>query len=442
MSQPAYTAMTGRERKDRSLVAGESAKVFFEAIRSRYTKEQYERRLITFLERLGMDVDYFVAKAKQDPSWGQKAVLDYMLKEKERFLGKEIEASSARSKMKPIKLLLEMNDVTGVNWGKVSKMMPPARRYALDRSPTVQELRQIVANSDLRFQAIILTMASSGIRVGAWDYLDWGHVEPLKMEGRVVAAKLTVYVGEPEEYVTFVTPEAYSKLLEYMRFREAHGEKVTPGSPLARDRWQTTRGGHGWNFVGRAEVPLRLQSLGVKRLFEDMMWRLGYRKQKKRRHEFSIHSVRKFFKTRAETAMRPINVETLVGHSTGISDSYYRPTDKELLEDYLNAVPLLTVSEAEEVRRESQASQSRTEDRIAHLEELVARIATQEGQQAASLGHGRSEGTSRGGASVKVVKAEEVENLITEGWEPTLTLPDGRVVMKGEPHDDGSLGGT
>jgi hypothetical protein len=33
---------------------------------------------------------------------------------------------------------------------------------------------------------------------GAWDYLNWGHVEPLKMEGRVVAAKLTVYAGSRE----------------------------------------------------------------------------------------------------------------------------------------------------------------------------------------------------------------------------------------------------
>ena len=64
--------MTGRERKDRSLVQGESAKVFFEAIRSRYTSEQYERRLITFLEFVGMDVDGFVTKAKLDPSWGRR----------------------------------------------------------------------------------------------------------------------------------------------------------------------------------------------------------------------------------------------------------------------------------------------------------------------------------------------------------------------------------
>ena len=41
--------------------------------------------------------------------------------------------------------------------------------------------------------------------------------------------------------------------------------------------------------------------------------------------------------------MRPINVEMLMGHSTGISDSYYRPNENELLSDYLNAIPEITI---------------------------------------------------------------------------------------------------
>jgi hypothetical protein len=42
--------------------------------------------------------------------------------------------------------------------------------------------------------------------------------------------------------------------------------------------------------------------------------------------------------------MKPINVEVLMSHSTGVSDSYYRPLEKELLEDYLKAVDLLTIN--------------------------------------------------------------------------------------------------
>lgn len=105
-------------------------------------------------------MDEFVNKARKDPRLGAEGRPDYMLNEKGRFFSKEMEASSVRSKMKPVNLLLEMDDVTGVNCSKVSKIMPSARRYALNRAPTVQELGQIVVDSGMRLQAIELTMAS------------------------------------------------------------------------------------------------------------------------------------------------------------------------------------------------------------------------------------------------------------------------------------------
>jgi hypothetical protein len=42
-------------------------------------------------------------------------------------------------------------------------------------------------------------MASSGIRVGAWDYLKWGHIVLINKNGRLVAAKMIVYAKEPDE---------------------------------------------------------------------------------------------------------------------------------------------------------------------------------------------------------------------------------------------------
>lgn len=43
--------------------------------------------------------------------------------------------------------------------------------------------------------------------------------------------------------------------------------------------------------------------------------------------------------------MKPINTEVRLNHSTGISDSYYRATENELLQDYLKAVTLLNINE-------------------------------------------------------------------------------------------------
>ena len=46
--------------------------------------------------------------------------------------------------------------------------------------------------------------------------------------------------------------------------------------------------------------------------------------------------------------MKPINVEITMGHNIGISSSYYKPTEKEVLEDYLKAVDLLTINRNEQ----------------------------------------------------------------------------------------------
>jgi hypothetical protein len=87
------------------------------------------------------------------------------------------------------------------------------------RAPTVEEIRKLIEYPDRRIKAIVYTMASSGIRIGAWDYLKWKHVTPMFLESvndETVAAKLLVYAGDAEEYYTFITPEAYNPLKDQL----------------------------------------------------------------------------------------------------------------------------------------------------------------------------------------------------------------------------------
>ena len=82
----------------------------------------------------------------------------------------------------------------------------------------------------------------------------------------------------------------------------------------------------------------------IRQYYNRLLFSIGIRNEPKRRHEFSVNGFRKYFKTMAEQAgMAPINVEILMGHSVGISDSYYRPTEQSLREDYLKAVDKLMV---------------------------------------------------------------------------------------------------
>jgi hypothetical protein len=155
---------------------------------------------------------------------------------------------------------------------------------------------------------------------------------------------MIVYAGDEEEYFTFISPEAWRALEDWMNYRETSGEIINNYSWVMRDLWDS-RVAQGRGFV---TVPKKLASMGVKRLMERTLWTQGLRKKLeagKKRHPYQAnHSLRKWFKTRCEIAgMRPINIEKLMNHSTGISDSYYRATENELLEDYLMAVDMLLI---------------------------------------------------------------------------------------------------
>ncbi len=57
-----------------------------------------------------------------------------------------------------------------------------------------------------RIKAIVYTITSSGIKLGAWDYLKRGDIRPIEKKGKgIVAAKMIVYSGEDEEYFTFIS---------------------------------------------------------------------------------------------------------------------------------------------------------------------------------------------------------------------------------------------
>jgi len=58
-------------------------------------------------------------------------------------------------------------------------------------------------------------MISSGIRLGAWDYLQWKHVIPIpNPDNSIAAAKIIIYAGEHDTYYSFITSEAYNALKE------------------------------------------------------------------------------------------------------------------------------------------------------------------------------------------------------------------------------------
>lgn len=111
---------------------------------------------------------------------------------------KEISGATVRNYAKSIKLFCDMADIL-IPWKKITRGLPRGKKYADDRIPTLEEIRKLVEYPDRRIKAIVYTMSSSGIRVGAWDYLQWGHIRQVERDGEIIAAKMIVYAGEDED---------------------------------------------------------------------------------------------------------------------------------------------------------------------------------------------------------------------------------------------------
>ncbi|MDW0219737.1 MAG: hypothetical protein QOG24_02350 [Nitrososphaeraceae archaeon] len=345
---------------------------FLYGIKSDETRRSYVSKLEFFFDFYKIEGNDIREKSKNFLEYTKKGknitqkvtdlVLNYMYFHIQRAQKKEISRGTIRNFYKPIKLFCEMNNVV-LNWKIISKGLPRGTQNANDRIPTIDEILGVLKYPDRRIKPVLYTMISSGIRIGAWEWLKWKNVIPIYDDKKtVIVAKIIVYDGEPDQYFSFITPEAYWSLKEWMEFREKQGEKITKESYLMRDLWNTgkifinsresnlTKG-----TMGNISIPKKASGNAIRQIFT-RAWKIQDIRRPDndiRRHEFkSTHCFRKYFETHAMDKMKLLNVKILMGHDTGLQKSYYKPSEKDILEDYLKVIDLLTINEVNKLKLE------------------------------------------------------------------------------------------
>ena len=151
--------------------------LFIYAMKAPMTRDRYQTRVAKFFDFAGIPgttveekARTFANSGKDDINWAFSNILKFVHFHKERVDRKEITGATVRNYVKSIKLFCEMADIP-IPWKKITRGLP-------------------------RIKAIVNTMASSGIRIGAWDYLQWSHIRPIERDGEIIAAKMIVYAGE------------------------------------------------------------------------------------------------------------------------------------------------------------------------------------------------------------------------------------------------------
>ena len=206
-------------------------------------------------------------------------------------------------------------------------------------------LRTILKHSDLKMRALILVLASSGMRVGELLQVRLDDLELDKDPPRINIRR--EYTKTGERRVTFITKEAKEALLEWLKVREDY-----------------LRASINKNKGLRGVVNAGEKSLEDQRVFPfdlrtvELAWqntlkraKLLTKDEKTNRVQYRIHGLRKFFRSRLPEKVPIDIVEALMGHSAYLSEAYRRYTEKQIEEHYLKGEHLLTIERSEDVEK-------------------------------------------------------------------------------------------
>jgi integrase len=247
-----------------------------------------------------------------------------------------------------------------------------------DRGYTTEEIQRMLDHADIRGKALILLLCSSGIRVGAVPELRLRHFHKIEQYG---IYRVTVYEGSNEEYYTYTTKEAADAIQAYIKHREDNGELVSEDSPFLRDRYAI----HRINPEKLARHVQPLSNKGVSELIFYILQKCGILQERRAKRESlamrngtnginggsscsgnehqgsirhdtkRVHAFRKFFNLALINAnVKLPTKELLMGHQSNLQldNSYFRPSEPEVLAEYLKAIDLLTINDVNRLQKE------------------------------------------------------------------------------------------
>ena len=316
-----------------------SYKNYLSGFNTKATRKTYEANFKKFVE-FGKYESYDIIITK-DPKTLQQEVKDFIIYLKE----KSNRHSTMKNNLCAIKLFFDTNDIE-LNYNSIKKIIgKETQQLAGRKAYNLQQVQDLFyAKKSIRTKALIATLSSSGMRIGAIPTLKVGHLKRQEDGG----ALIVVYEGDIEEYVAGLTPEAVFYIDQMLDERRNAGLEINDKTPMFTMNTLGTK--------KKTNNPMTNDSL-TRELF--LLTRIAniQREKKGNRYETSqAHGLRKFFKTQSHSVKYTINdksvqaietviIEQLMGHSqASVKMTYLDTSEQDLYAEYQKAVSALTIS--------------------------------------------------------------------------------------------------
>jgi integrase len=333
-------------------LTGNPYRIFIEGLKSPVTKAAYTFALQKYMKYLKIGSPDNLLEYQNNPKFIQKQIIDYLISLKNPPTS--LRYATRSQYLAAIMTFYDLNEVV-LNKKKIYRYLGEEERPIENRGYTTEEIAKMLEVCDERVKALILFLASTGVRIRA--------IVDLKLEDLINTPaydlyQVKVYSDTKESYFTFSTPEAAKAINTYLSYRERYGEKLTPKSPAFRDQFDRNDPASVHNVQ-----PLKLRT--VERLISRAVEKSGIRTVQKmtvphsekgriRKNIRLTAGFRKFFDTQLIYAdVKSAIKEMFMGHSIGLDDHYFKPGENDVLEEYLKAVDCLTINEENRLKKEN-----------------------------------------------------------------------------------------
>jgi len=342
--------------KTQTLTMQRSLLLFRKSVKSDATFKVYKQYLDHFMKRSGYPKEKYDELSRVDKDKIQRMIEDYIMAETS---DPTKSPNSGAVRVFALKAFFEINDYE-LKWKKILRLLPKKVKRTGKLAYTTRDIQEMLSVAkNIRTRALILFLASTGVRVGAIIELKMKHLKDMPLGCKAFC----IYEGSVEEYWTFCSPECSEELEKYHAKRKQDGEVFTPETPVFLAQ----------NHNGDELLPM--SQFAVYTSIRRTLIQAGKRDSKNttyRRHEkMTCHAFRKRFLTTLKNTpnIKMATAERLVGHLTYKDEenravmtdsSYYVPILEELFDQYKLAIQNLTIDDMTRVKVKESELEGRT----------------------------------------------------------------------------------
>ncbi len=248
----------------------------------------------------------------------------------------------------------------------IRRRLPKGHVQSIEKDMDTETIRTILQHVDVKGKALILVLASSGLRINEALTLPLDDVD-LNAKPAVITIR-----GENtkngDNRITFMSEEAKQAVNEWLKVRADYIRAA------ANKNNGLVKSGRGNLKTGEDDgrlFPFTDQNASV--LWNTALTNAGLlsRDKSTNRRQLHFHQLRKFFISQLALIVSKEVPEMLAGHSGYLTDAYRRYTKKQLAEEYLKGQHVLTIQAPKELQEMESELKSKMQTHSEIIENLV-----------------------------------------------------------------------